>query len=250
MHTDRRGLMTGALALGAAGVMRARAQDASTPAHAHDAYPNQPVHVIVPYRLNGSTGVFARLVSNVMSRMLGQPLIPEDRSADGAIKAAEAVANATPDGYTLLLGDVSTYVLNKCLYRNLPYDPQKDFAPITLTGRFAIVLLVNTKKLSTNSLTELIEMARRAPGTIEYASPGVGTPSHLTTELLADAADIKLKHVPYPDAQLALRDLASGQVGMMFIASSMHALCRRHRESRRSRSRHRRNTPPCPAFRL
>jgi tripartite-type tricarboxylate transporter receptor subunit TctC len=217
MHTDRRRLMTGALALGATCVMRARAQDASTPALAHHAYPNQPVHVIVPYRLNGSTGVFARLVSDVMSRLLGQTFVPEDRSADGAIKAAEAVAHAAPDGYTVLLGDVSTYVLNKCLYRNLPYDPQKDFAPITLTGRFAMVLLVNTKKLSINSLTELIEMARRAPGTIEYASPGVGTPSHLTTELLADAADIKLKHVPYPDAKLALRGLAGGQVGMMFI---------------------------------
>jgi tripartite-type tricarboxylate transporter receptor subunit TctC len=207
MHTDRRRLVTGALALGTSCVMPARAQDT---------YPNQPVHLIVTYPRDGATGVFARLVSGVMARMLGQPFIVENRPGD-AISAAQAVAHADPDGYTVLLGDVSTYATNKSLYRNLPYDPQKDFAPITLTGRLAIVLLVNTNKISVNSLTELIEMARRAPGTIDYASSGVGTPSHLATELLADAAGIKLKHVPYQGTAAALQGLASGEVGMMFI---------------------------------
>ncbi len=207
MPTDRRRLVTGALALGAAYVTLARAQDA---------YPNQPVHLIVTYPLDGATGVFARLVSSVMARMLGQPFVVENRPGD-AVSAAEAVAHAPPDGYTVLLGDVSTYATNKSLYRDLPYDPQKDFAPITLTGRLAILLLVNTSKIKVNSLAELIEMARRAPGTVAYASPGVGTPSHLTAELLAEAADIKLRHVPYPNAKLALQGLASGQVGMMFI---------------------------------
>jgi tripartite-type tricarboxylate transporter receptor subunit TctC len=117
----------------------------------------------------------------------------------------------------VLLGDVSTFAANKSLYRNLPYDPQKDFAPVTLTGRLALVLLVNTNKISVKSLAELIEMARRAPGTIDYASPGVGTLSHLATELLADAAAIKLRHLPYHGAARALADFASGQVGMMFI---------------------------------
>ncbi len=208
MHTDRRHLMTGALALGAACITRARAQDA---------YPNRTVHLIVPYPLNGATGVSVRLVTGGMLVMLHQPFEAEDRSAGGAINAAAAVAHAAPDGYTVLLGDISTYVLNKSLYRDLPYDPQKDFAPVTLTERLAMVLLINTNKINAKSLPELIEMARRAPGTIEYASPGVGTPSHLTTELLADAASIKLKHVPYPDAKLALQSLASGKMGMMFI---------------------------------
>jgi tripartite-type tricarboxylate transporter receptor subunit TctC len=207
MHTDRRRLVTGALALGAACV---------TPAHAQDAYPNQPIHLMVAYPLDGATGVFARLVSNVMARMLGQPFIVEDRPGD-AIRAAEAVAHAAPDGYTMLLGDVSTYAVNKSLYHNLPYDPQKDFAPITLTGRFAIVLLVNTNKINVTSFTELIARARRAPGTIDYGSPGVGTPCHLAAELLADTAGIKLKHIPYPGVATALQGLASGQVGMMFI---------------------------------
>jgi tripartite-type tricarboxylate transporter receptor subunit TctC len=209
MDTDRRRLVTGALALGAACATSARAQDA---------YPNRPVDLIVPYSLDGATGVFVRLVSVVMARMLGQPFVVEGRPGDdAAIGAAEAVAHAAPNGYTLLFGDVSIYAANKSLYRNLSYDPQKDFAPITLTGRLALVLLVNTDKISVKSLTELIEMARRAPGTIEYASPGVGTPFHLATELLADAAGIKLKHVPYHGAAAALQGLASGQVGMMFI---------------------------------
>jgi tripartite-type tricarboxylate transporter receptor subunit TctC len=150
MHTDRRRLMSGALAFGAARV---------SSAHAQDAYPNEPIHLMVAYPLDGATGVFARLVSTVMARMLGEPFIIEDRPGD-AIGAAAAVAHAAPDGYTMLLGDVSTFATNKSLYSNLPYDPQKDFAPITLTGRLAIVVLVNTNKIGVNSLTELIAMAR------------------------------------------------------------------------------------------
>jgi tripartite-type tricarboxylate transporter receptor subunit TctC len=208
MHTDRRRLMTGALAAGAAGIM---------PARAEDTYPNQVVHIVVPYPLSGALGISARLVSDGMLMLLHQPFVAEDHTADGAINAAAAVAHAAPDGYTALLGDVSTFVLNKSLYHDLPYDPQKDFAPVTLTERLAMLLLINTKKISVKSLPELIEVAQRAPGTIEYASPGLGTPSHLTTELFADAASVKLKHVPYPNAKLALQGLASGQVGMMFI---------------------------------
>jgi tripartite-type tricarboxylate transporter receptor subunit TctC len=226
MHTDRRRLVTGALALGAAWAAPARAQNAS-PARpqdaqvslpAPDAYPNRPVRLVVPYPEEGATGVFSRLMGNIMAKILRQPFIEEYRPGNAAaIGAAETVAHSAPDGYTLLLGDISTYVLNRSLYRDLPYDPQKDFAPVTLTGRIALILLVNTKKISVKTLPELIEAARRAPGTIEYATPGAGTPSHLATELLADAAGIKLKHVPYQGAAPALQDLASGKVGVMFV---------------------------------
>jgi tripartite-type tricarboxylate transporter receptor subunit TctC len=225
MHTDRRRLVTGALALGAAGVTSARAQNAimtvrppdmPMPVRAPGAWPNQTIRLVVPYPQEGATSVFARLIGNIMGKMVGQPFIVVNRPGDAAIGAAEGVAHAAPDGYTILLGDVSTFATNKSVYRDLPYDPQKDFAPVTLTGRLALVLLVNTNKIGVNSLTELIEMARRAPGTIEYGSPGAGTPFHLATELLADAAGVKLKHIPYHDAASALIDLASGQVGMMF----------------------------------
>jgi len=209
MHTNRRRLITGALALGVVGATRA--------ARAQSAYPNRPVHLIVPYPPGGGTDYFARLVGTAMAVPLGQSVIVENRPGAATIIGAEAVARAAPDGYTILLGDTATYAANKSLYAKLPYDPQKDFAPITLTGRFAIVLLVNTNKLKVGSVGELIEAAKRAPGAIDYASPGVGSPFHLATELLANAAGIKLNHVPYRGIAPALQDLAGGQMGMMFV---------------------------------
>jgi len=206
MRTNRRRLITGALAAAAARAARAQS-----------AYPNRPIHLIVPYPPGGGTDYFARLVGTAMAAPLGQSVIVENRPGAATIIGAEAVARAAPDGYTILLGDTATYAANKSLYQKLPYDPQKDFAPITLTGRFAIVLLVNTNKLKVGSLKELIEAAKRAPGTIDYASPGVGSPFHLATELLASAAGIKLNHVPYRGVAPALQDLAGGQMGMMFV---------------------------------
>jgi tripartite-type tricarboxylate transporter receptor subunit TctC len=208
MRTDRRRLITGALALGAVG---------ATAAHAQTAYPNRPIHLIVPYPPGGGTDFFARLVGAAMAGPLGQSVIVENRPGAATIIGAEAVARAAPDGYTILLGDTATYAANKSLYQKLPYDPQKDFAPITLTGRFAIVLLVNTNKLKVGSVGELVEAAKRAPGTIDYASPGVGSPFHLATELLARAAGVKLNHVAYRGIAPALQDLAGGQIGMMFV---------------------------------
>jgi tripartite-type tricarboxylate transporter receptor subunit TctC len=209
MQPNRRRLITGALALGAASVVGA--------VRAQSAYPNRPVHLIVPYPPGGGTDYFARLVGAAMAASLGQSVIVENRAGAATIIGAEAVARAAPDGYTILLGDTATYAANKSLYQKLPYDPQKDFAPITLTGRFAIVLLVNTNKLKVGSVKELLEAAKRAPGTIDYASPGVGSPFHLATELLANAAGIKLNHVPYRGIAPALQDLAGGQMGLMFV---------------------------------
>jgi tripartite-type tricarboxylate transporter receptor subunit TctC len=152
-----------------------------------------------------------------MAQSLGQPVIVENRPGAATIIGAEAVARSAPDGYTLLLGDVATYAANPSLYQKLPYNPQKDFTPITLTGRFAIVLLVNTAKLKVTSVEELVDAARKAPGSIDYASGGVGNPFHLASELFAQAAKIKLNHIPYRGAAPALQDLAAGQVGMMFV---------------------------------
>jgi tripartite-type tricarboxylate transporter receptor subunit TctC len=208
MRTDRRQFLAGAAVLALAG---------ATPATAQSAYPNRPVRLVVPYPPGGGTDFFARLVGTAMGETLGQSVIVENRAGAATIIGAEAVARAAPDGYTILLGDTATFAANKSLYQKLPYDPQRDFAPITLTGRFAIVLLVNINKLKVASLKDLIEAARRAPGTIDYASPGVGSPFHLATELLAGAAGIKLNHVPYRGVAPALQDLAAGQIGMMFV---------------------------------
>jgi tripartite-type tricarboxylate transporter receptor subunit TctC len=208
MRTNRRSFLASAAAFALAG---------ATSASAQAVWPNRPVRLVVPYPPGGGTDFFARLVGAAMGDALGQSVIVENRAGAATIIGAEAVARAAPDGYTILLGDTATFAANKSLYQKLPYDPQKDFAPITLTGRFAIVLLVNTNKLKVASLNELIDAARRAPGTIDYASPGVGSPFHLATELLASAAGIKLNHVPYRGVAPALQDLAAGQMGMMFV---------------------------------
>ncbi len=186
-------------------------------ADAQSAYPTKPIRMVVPYAAGGGTDFFARAVGTSMSNVLGQPLVIENRPGAGTIIGAEAVAKAEPDGYTLLLGDTSTYASNQGLYRKLPYNALKDFAPITLTGRFAVVLLVNTDKLKVNSVAELIELAKKEPGKIDYASAGVGSPFHLAAELFAQTAGIKLNHVPYKGAGPAVQDLVGGQIGMMFV---------------------------------
>lgn len=184
---------------------------------AQAAYPAHPIHLIVPYAAGGGTDFFARLAATSMSATLGQQIVVENRPGAGTQIGAEAAAKADPDGYTFLLGDTSTYASNKSLYRKLNYDPQRDFAPISLTGRFAIVLLVNTDKLNAGSVKELIAAAKKAPGSIDYASAGVGSPFHLAAELFAQSAGLKLNHVPYKGAGPALQDLAGGQIGMMFV---------------------------------
>jgi tripartite-type tricarboxylate transporter receptor subunit TctC len=208
MQPDRRHFVTHALALAAL---------AAAPARAQAIWPTRPVHLIVPYPPGGGTDYFARLVGGAMEKLLGQPIIVENRPGAATIIGAEVVARAAPDGYTVLLGDNATYAANKSLYQKLPYDPQKDFAPVTLTGRFAIVLLVNTRKLNVNSVAELIDAAKRSPGAIDYATPGVGTAFHLATELFASSAGIRLNHVPYRGNSPAMQDLAAGQIGMMFV---------------------------------
>ncbi len=216
MRPDRRDVITRALAFSIAAAVPARAQSNSQNA-SQIAWPARPIRLIVPYPPGGGTDYFARIVGAAMEKGLGQTIIVENRPGAATIIGAEVVAHAPPDGYTILLGDTATYAANKSLYQKLPYDPQKDFTPISLTGRFAIVLLVNTNKLKANSVIELIEAAKRAPGAIDYASPGVGSPFHLATELLASAAGIKLNHVPYRGVAPALQDLAAGQIGMMFV---------------------------------
>jgi tripartite-type tricarboxylate transporter receptor subunit TctC len=240
MNTDRRHVLAGAAALALVGADRSSAQSG---------YPNRPIRIVVPYPPGGGTDYFARLVGGAMGEALGQSVVVENRAGAATIIGAEAVAHAAPDGYTILLGDTATFAANKSLYQKLPYDPQRDFSPVTLTGRFAIVLLVNTNKLKVGSLQELIDAARRGPGTIDYASPGVGSPFHLATELLASAAGIKLNHVPYRGVAPALQDLAAGQMGMMLSISPAPARNSRPLASRRSRSPRRRRCPACPAYR-
>jgi len=180
-------------------------------------YPARPVRVVVPYAPGGGTDFFARLVFEQIGKQLGQQFVIENKAGAGTNLGGEAVARAEPDGYTLLLGDTATFATNRTLYRKLAFDPYKDFSPISLSGRFALVLLVNTDKLKVNSLRELVAEVRKAPGAINYGTPGLGSPFHLATELLSQDAGIKLTHVPYRGAAPAVQDLVAGNIGMMFI---------------------------------
>lgn len=180
-------------------------------------YPTRPVRVVVPYAAGGGTDFFARLVFADIGKQLGQQFVIENKPGAGTNLGAESVAKAEPDGYTLLLGDTATYATNRTLYSKLSFDPYKDFSPITLSGRFALVLLVNTNKLNVKSVKELVAAAKQNPGGINYGTPGLGSPFHLATELLAQDAGIKLTHVPYRGAAPAVQDLVAGNIGMMFI---------------------------------
>jgi tripartite-type tricarboxylate transporter receptor subunit TctC len=208
MPISRRSWLSGAVAASAVLTVRAGAANI---------YPDRPVHLIVPYPPGGGTDFFARLVAASMGDTLGQQIVVENRPGAGTNIGAEYVAHVEPDGYTFLLGDTATFAANKSLYKTLNYDADKDFAPISLTGRFAIVLLINSDKLPVASVAELIARAKAAPGTIDYASGGVGNPFHLASEMFAQAANIKINHVPYRGAGPALQDLAAGHVGMMFV---------------------------------
>jgi tripartite-type tricarboxylate transporter receptor subunit TctC len=180
-------------------------------------YPTKPIHLIVPYPAGGGTDFFARLVGQKMSELIGQPIVVENKPGAATNLGADFVAKAPPDGYTMLLGDVATYAANPSLYKKLPFDPAKDFAPVTLTARFLTVLVTNPNKLKVNSVAELIDQAKREAGKIDIAHAGVGNPFHLAAVLFQQAAGIKLNEVPYRGAGPAVQGLLGGDVHMMLV---------------------------------
>jgi len=180
-------------------------------------YPAKPIHLIVPYPAGGGTDFFARLVGQKMQELIGQPVVVENKPGAATNLGADYVAKAQPDGYTILLGDVATFAANQSLYKKLPYDSEKDFAPITLTARFASVLVANPNKLKASSVADLIAAAKAEPGKIDVAHAGVGNPFHLAAVLFQQAAGIKLNEIPYRGAGPAVQGLIGGDVHMMFV---------------------------------
>ena len=181
------------------------------------AYPNKPVHLIVPYAAGGGTDFFARTVGAKLGEQLGQTIIVDNKPGAATIIGAEVAAKSAPDGYTLLIADSTTLAVNPSLYKKLPYDPAKDFSSVTLTARFAMVLVVNPNTSKATTVKEFIEEAKKDPGKISYASVGAGTTHHLTMELFQQRTDIKLIHVPYKGAGPAIQDMVGGQVPVMFV---------------------------------
>ena len=179
-------------------------------------WPSQPIKLVVPYPAGGGTDFFARTIGAKLSEQLGQQVVIENKPGAATIIGAESVARAQPDGYTVLLGDTATFAVNPSLYKKLPYDPIKDFEPVTLTGRFALLLVANSA-LPVNNAKELIALAKARPGELNYGSPGPGSPHHLAMELLKQRTGINVVHVPYKGAAPAVQDLLGGQIPMMFL---------------------------------
>jgi tripartite-type tricarboxylate transporter receptor subunit TctC len=187
-------------------------------------YPTKPVKLIVPYPPGGGSDTFARTVSPKLSDELGQQFIIDNKPGAATIIGADLAAKSPADGYTLLLGDNSTYAVNSSLYKKMPYDALKDFSPITLTARFALVLVVNPSVQAQN-VQDFIRLAKSQPGKLSYGSPGAGSPHHLAMELFAQRAGISLVHVPYKGGAPATQDLLGGSLPAMmldFATASQH----------------------------
>ena len=178
-------------------------------------YPNRPIHLVVGFPPGGINDIVARIVGQKMSESLGQPVIVENRGGAGGTIGADWVSKATSDGYTLLLGSVSNLAMAPSLYGSLPYDPTKDFAPVALVAAAPNIMVVNPD-FPVHSVKDLIELAKQKPGTINYASAGIGTSNHLTVELLKVMADIDIVHVPYRGDGPAIAAVLAGQVPMQF----------------------------------
>lgn len=180
-------------------------------------YPTRPIRVIVPSTAGGSVDTLARLVGTHLSERWKQQVVVDNRSGAGGVIAGELTARAAPDGYTLIMATISAMVTNVSLTRNLPYDPVRDFAPITLVASQQIVLIVNPAVPAKN-VQELIALARAKPGQLTFASAGNGSGGHLSGELLKILAGINLTHVPYKGIAPAIVDVISGQVSMTFTS--------------------------------
>jgi len=177
-------------------------------------YPTRPVRMVVPLSAGGFTDVAARILAPRLSEALGQQVFVENKPGAGATIGAEVVAKSKPDGYTLLF-TATPHVISAALYRNLPYDPLKDFTAVTLVASGPYVLVVNPQ-LQVRTVQELIAAAKAQPGKIDYASSGNGSAQHLVSAMFASMAGIELSHVPYKGSGPAMQDLLGGQVKVSF----------------------------------
>jgi tripartite-type tricarboxylate transporter receptor subunit TctC len=187
-------------------------------ARAESDYPNRPVRLIVGFIPGSAADITARVLGNRLSQSLGQQFVIETKPGAGSSLAAESVARAPKDGYTLFIGS-SANVTNAAINPNLAFDIGKDFAPIALINTAAVILVVHPS-VGVDNVAELIALAKSKPGEILYASTGVGTAPHLSSELLAMRAGLKLVHVPYQGSPQAATDLLAGRVAMMFSPAS------------------------------
>ncbi|MDR6857728.1 tripartite tricarboxylate transporter substrate binding protein [Variovorax guangxiensis] len=202
---------------------------AAGPAGAQGAWPNKPVRIVVPFAAGGTTDILARAMAPELSKAFGQQFIVDNRAGAGGNVGAEIVAKAPNDGYTLLMGTVGTHGINRALYPKLPYDPIKDFAPITLVAAVPNVMEMNADKakaLNINNVADFIKYAKANPGKLNMASSGSGTSIHLAGELFKTMTGSFMTHIPYRGSGPALLDLVGGNSDVMFdnLPSSMQQI--------------------------
>ncbi|HEV7305894.1 tripartite tricarboxylate transporter substrate binding protein [Ensifer sp.] len=178
-------------------------------------FPDRPVTLVVPFAAGGSTDVVARIVAQKMSEDLGEQVIVQNVAGAGGNLGAANVARADPDGYTILMGTVATHALNPLILKTKPYDPEKDFSPISLLVVVPNVLVVNPE-LPAKNVEELLALLKAKPDEYSYASSGNGTPLHLSGELFKKMAGVSMQHIPYKGAGPALNDVIGNQVPIMF----------------------------------
>jgi len=185
------------------------------PLAAAQTYPAKTVRMIVAYPPGGGTDIVGRLIAQKFTESMGQNFVVDNRGGATGNIGTELAAKAPADGYTLFGGTISTHAINASLYKNLPYDPVKDFEPVALIAFLPNVLIVNAA-LGVNSVADLVALIKRDPSKRTFASSGAGTSTHLAGELLADLIDVPLTHVPYKGTPPAMMDVSTGQVTFMF----------------------------------
>jgi tripartite-type tricarboxylate transporter receptor subunit TctC len=178
-------------------------------------YPAKPVKIVVTFPPGSTPDIVGRELASRLQSALGQPFVVENRAGAGGNIGADAVAKAAPDGYTLLVSTNGVFSINKSLYKSMPFDPDKDLAPISLLAT-APQMLVVQPKLGVHDFKEFLEYARRNPGKLSYGSVGAGSASHLTMELLKSAAGVSIVHVPYKGFPPAVTDMLAGNIDTMF----------------------------------
>ncbi|MBI2770291.1 MAG: tripartite tricarboxylate transporter substrate binding protein [Burkholderiales bacterium] len=210
-------------------IAAAAASLAAPCAFAQGAWPTKPVRIVVPFAPGGTTDILARATAAELSKAFGQQFVVDNRAGAGGNIGADIVAKAAPDGYTLLMGTVGTQSINKWLYARMPFDPQKDFTPITLVAGVPNVMVVNTEKAKAagiNSVKDFIRVAKANPGKLNMASSGNGTSIHLAGELFKAMSGVYMTHFPFTGSGPALLSLVSGDMDVMFdnLPSSMQLI--------------------------
>ena len=191
----------------------------ASPVLAQAPWPTKPVKIVVPFAPGGTTDLLARAIAPELSRAFGQSFIVDNRAGAGGNLGADMVAKSPADGYTLLMGTVGTHGINKSLYSRMPFDPQKDFAPITLVAAVPNVMVMQTEKAKTlgiNNVLDFIRYAKAHPGQLNMASSGNGTSIHLAGELFKSMTGTFMTHIPYTGSGPAMMGMVSGTVDVMF----------------------------------